>query len=313
MKRTVEVVRGGLFSTVQDQGRQNVAAFGVSPAGAADWYSACAANRLVFADLDAPLIETTLDGITFVTDGAMEVAVTGAVADLSINASPAEPWRTLPLRAGDRVQVHPATSGVRSYVAFGGGLEADVVMGSASTDVSAGFGGHQGRALRAGDILALRQTDADAPLRQVPPDDRPAWSAQQTLRVLPGPHLRRLGPSGAALAQGEAAFRVTPHANRQGIRLAGGRIAPYGWDAVSFGVCAGCVQVDHDGQPIILLCDHQTTGGYGVAWVVIRADLPLAAQLRPGELVALHPVTQAQAASALEERLRACERIGSPT
>lgn len=313
MTRKVEVVRGGLFSTVQDRGRRNVAVFGVSPSGAADWFSARAANRIVSNDLDAPLIETTLDGIAFAADGAMEVAVTGAVADIRINADPAASWKTLRLHAGDRLEVDAATSGVRSYVAFHGGLEADVVMGSASTDVNAGFGGEHGRGLRAGDSISLKGADAPVSVRLLAPEDRLAWTPRQTLRVLPGPHHGRLGASAQSLGRGGSAFEVTPHANRQGIGLAcETALATHGWDAVSFGLCAGCVQVGNDGQPIILLCDHQTTGGYGVAWVVIRADLPLAAQLRPGDRVVFHAVSQADAAKALSARLQACDRIAEP-
>lgn len=298
----------GLLSTLQDEGRRGVGAWGVAPSGAADWLSARVANQLVGNPPGAVLIETTLNGVSFSATRALTVAVTGANTTVAVSGSRAGAWASIPLQPQDRVDIRTGARGVRNYIAFAGGIVAPLVLGSASTDVTAGLGGLHGRALKSGDGLriALRE-DLQPRSRHLPAEARPVWREQAVLRVLTGPQAHNL-----ADADLPATFTVTPQCNRQGIRLAGNAVrGRQGWDVLSFGVTTGCVQIANDGQPIILLTDRQTTGGYGVPWVVITADIPLAAQLRPGDTVTFQAVNQSEAAKAWHERTHCVSNIRS--
>ena len=311
--RAVVVLDGGLLTTVQDLGRRGLGAIGVSPAGAVDWFAARAANRLVGNPDDAPLLETTLTGMAFAVRCDAAVAVTGADASLEIGGRRAALWRTWRLRAGERVVVGPASRGVRSYVAFDGGVDVVRVLGSASTDVGAGFGG---RTLAAGDVLALAAVEgpsAGTPRDlELAPDAVGSLEPPATLRAMPGPDAVRLGAEVLdALCSTE--YRAGVRSNRQAIRLEGAAIALHGArDAVTAGVCAGCVQVTGDGLPVVLLAEHQTTGGYLVALCVISADLSRAAQIRPGDRVRFARTDFGGARDALAEaaqRLRAMRPV----
>ncbi|HLW38725.1 MAG TPA: biotin-dependent carboxyltransferase family protein [Candidatus Eremiobacteraceae bacterium] len=300
----VRILVPGLLTTLQDGGRARSGAFGVARAGFADWWSAGVANALVGNARDAPLIETTLTGVLFAVTRPVHIAVSGADADVTVNDHAVLLWQTIALRAGDRVEVRAARAGVRNYVAFAGGIRGRRVLGSASTDVTAGFGGLEGRPLGAGDSLTLERAGESEPpqTRHVPSGQLPTWRNDAVLRVVTGPHAGNLADANQMLG---AAFSLTPQCNRQGVRLRGNAIVgKRSWDALSFGVTDGCVQISNDGQPIILLCEHQTTGGYGVPYVVISADVPVVAQLRPGDRVTLQAVNQADAAKALTERIR---------
>src|ERR1700730_17487178 len=198
----VVVIDPGLLSTVQDLGRRGVGAMGVSPAGAVDWFAARAANRLVGNPDAAALIETTLTGISFEVRRDIVVAVTGAEASVTIGLTPGSTLHALRARAGDRVAVGPASRGLRSYVAFRGGLDVPLVLGSASTDVGGGFGG---RVLARGDALEVCQ-QLDLELRDLAyPADVVAYArgTSALLRARIGPDAHHLGsPVGDALLSG---------------------------------------------------------------------------------------------------------------
>ena len=301
----IEIVNPGLLSSVQDQGRCDVGRLGVSPCGAADWLSARCANRLVANPCGAALMETTMTGISFRALTDMLIAVTGAQAQLAVSGEPASSWCSIQVPAGSQVDVGAAERGLRSYVAFHGGIDVPLILGSASTDLTAGFGGI-GRALARGDVLALKpHQETIRPVRRVLAAARcPRWHQPATLRVLPGPHAKRFTPADRSALCSQT-YRVSQRTNRQGARLEGRPLAAGGgFDVVSCGVSAGCVQVASDGLPIILLADHQTTGGYAVPLTVVTADLPDAAQLRPGDELRFSPIDLATASAALSEKMR---------
>ncbi|MDQ6767587.1 MAG: biotin-dependent carboxyltransferase family protein [Candidatus Eremiobacteraeota bacterium] len=303
---SVEILDPGLLSTVQDRGRSGVAELGVSPSGSADWLSARAANRLVSNAQNAPLIEATVTGISFRALRDVRIAVTGADAQLTVAGGKKPLWNSFRVRAGSEVKLRAAERGLRSYIAFYGGIDVPLVFGSASTDVSAGFGG-LGRPLARGDTLSLHEIEGDIPegSRSIRTSARPFWRQPATLRVLLGPHASRFAAGDLTLLCSQL-YRVSPRSNRQGLRLEGKPLAGYdGFDVLSCGVCAGCVQLQSDGLPVVLLAEHQTTGGYAVPLTVITADLPDAAQLRPGDEVQLAQVTLAQAGVALVEKMQA--------
>ena len=302
------VVDPGLLSTVQDLGRRGVGDLGVSPSGAVDWYAARAANRLVGNDDDAPLVETTLTGATFVASGDATFAVTGALAPISVGGAPRHGWRSSHARGGHRITIGPAERGVRSYLAVRGGFEVPRVLGSCATDLVGGFGG---RVLAPGDALPIHgasesdgaRGDLVEVLLGYSADAIPLHRTPIVLRVLPGPDAARLGREAMdKLLAGT--YRASPRSSRQGLRLDGEPVAAISAaEGVSAGVCAGCVQVSADGLPTVLLAEHQTTGGYPVALCVAHADVPAAGQVRPGDEVVFTRVDARAAHDALARSL----------
>lgn len=292
------VVDGGLLTTVQDLGRRDMGAFGVSPSGAADWFSARAANRLVGNEDGAALVETTMNGATLDAAARMTIAVAGADAALWIGGKRRSLWRSHIVEPGDRVIIGPATAGLRSYLAVDGGIDVARVLGSAATDVGGGFGGCK---LAAGDTLSV-VADPTAPraILEFDASAIPEFRQPFVLRALAGPDAAQLG-SDVVAELFAAVFRASARSNRQALRLEGATIGGGQSDAISAGVCAGCVQLPGDGSPIILLAEHQTTGGYPVALCVITADIPVAAQVSPGDEVRFERVDRAGARAALAE------------
>ncbi|HLJ83984.1 MAG TPA: biotin-dependent carboxyltransferase family protein [Candidatus Eremiobacteraceae bacterium] len=295
-KRTVRIVDPGVLSTVQDLGRRGAGRLGVSPGGSADWYSSRAANRLVGNPDSAALIETTLSGASFALSDDVWIAVTGASAPLAVGGRVCEQWRALRGRAGERVVVGAARRGLRSYVAFDGGVIAPPLLGSASTDVTSGFGG---RIFGRGDEFSLGAAIDTNPGARIEPI---VWQAETVLRTAWRAASSFVDPLFSS------SFQVTDRSSRQAVSLEGeATLAGMRADRPSAGVCAGCVQVTADGTPIVLLCEHQTTGGYEIAAVVATADLPRAAQLRPGDRVRFEAIDIEEAGGALEERRRALD------
>ena len=291
MTPALQVEAPGLLTTVQDLGRPNAMVAGVQAGGAMDRFAHSAANLLVGNDPGLATLECTLRGPTLVAEQACLVAITGADLDPRVNGVPAPAWTSLLLSPGDRLTFGGRREGARTYVAVAGGFEADRWLGSLSTNLMAGRGGMQGRALRAGDSLAIAWEAERPPVagRRVPEQLRPAYS-DHTLYAIAGPHLKRLDlDSRAALF--EASYQVSSMSDRIGYRLEGPRLAATGEELLSFGLVAGAVQVPHGGQPILLMADHQTAGGYPVVATVVSASLPIAAQLLPGDELRLEAIT----------------------
>ncbi|MFI6507929.1 biotin-dependent carboxyltransferase family protein [Streptosporangium sp. NPDC050855] len=314
----IEVIAPGPYATVQDLGRPGYAHLGVPRSGAADGPALRLANRLVGNPEDAAGIELTFGGteLRFVT-GAWAV-VTGAPCPLEV-LSPHEPPREPPheppressheprhepsnrftrepggvvpqgmyapfwVPAGARLRVGPPESGLRSYVAVRGGIDAPVTMGSRSTDSLSGLGPGP---LRAGTVLPLGPASGLAAITvdaAPPPPSPPPGTG--VLRVLPGPRDDWFAP-GATAALCAEPYEVSQDSNRVGVRMRGAPLerARQG-ELPSEGMVAGSVQVPPSGQPIVFLADHPPTGGYPVIAVLTSADLAVAAQLRPGDRV----------------------------
>lgn len=303
--RSAVVIEPGLLSTVQDLGRTGMGAQGVSPSGAADWFSARAANRLVGNSDDAPLVETTLSAASFDVRCDVTIAVTGADVPLTIGGRGRACWRSWPARAGDRISLGPAVRGVRAYLAFAGGLVVTRVMGSASTDVGGGFGG---RVLRTGDTLTLGVVEGEVrPQLAYLAGAVPTLGGRAVLRAVLGPHADLVGAS-VVNDLFSREYRASVRSSRQALRLEGEAFAlPVAASGVSTGVCAGCMQLTGDGLGVIMLAEHQTTGGYPVAVCVVWADVARAAQIRPGDTVRFERVDFGGARAALAvaiEKLR---------
>ena len=261
----IEVLAAGPLTTVQDRGRPGWAHLGVPPSGAADPRALALGNRLVGNDPTAAALEATLSGPRLRFRAAALVAVTGAETEASN--------RRLEVGAGEVLELGRFLNGVRAYVSVRGGIDAEPVLGSRSTDLLSGLGPPQ---LREGAVLQIGPEPTAKPEEVEPP---PPLPAEPILRLLPGPRDDWFVSNALA-----GTWRVSPASNRVGVRLEGPRIERIRHEELlSEGVVTGALQVPPSGQPILLLNDHPTTGGYPVLGVLHADDLPLAAQLRPGQ------------------------------
>ena len=291
MTTVLRVIEPGLFTTVQDLGRPNAIAAGVPPGGAMDRFAHRAANLMVGNVEGDATLECTLTGPHLLADHSCLVAITGADLEPRVNGQAAPMWTGIFLSHGDRLSFGARRSGGRAYIAVAGGIEADRWLGSASTNLMAARGGLHGRNLKAGDPISTAR-EATRPAvsgHHLIERLRPAYE-DHTLHAIAGPHIKRLGPEGRGVLFG-AQFKVSREADRMGYRLDGPRFAMTGDELLSFGLAAGVVQVPHGGQPILLMADHQTAGGYPVVATVVSASMPVAAQLVPGDELQFKEVT----------------------
>ncbi len=279
-RRTLTVLRPGALTTVQDAGRTGFAHLGVPRAGALDAAAARLANRLVGNPEDAAVLETTLNGVGLRVATAVTVAVTGAQAPVTVDGRPVSWGIAVAVAGGSVLDVGAPSVGVRSYVAVDGGIAVEPVLGSRSSDTLSRLGPAP---LLSGDVLPV-----DPPSRLPPAVDfsvPPASGEPVVLRLLPGPRDDWFGPPGvAALLTG--AYQLSPLSNRIGVRLSGPPVPRLvTTELESEGTVLGAVQLPPDGQPVVLLADHPTTGGYPVIGVVDQGDLSALAQARPGTTV----------------------------
>jgi biotin-dependent carboxylase-like uncharacterized protein len=299
----ITIIAPGPLATVQDLGRPAARRYGVPTSGAMDPFALQAANELVGNAPGVAAIEFTAGGVELEFTRPTLFALAGADLGATLGERPLPLWTSRLASAGARLRLHGRRTdwGARAYLAVAGGIAIPHVLGSAATDLAGGFGGYQGRPLRAGDMLA-----AGAPPRGIvsalgrtwPTSARPAYRARPVLRLITGPHRHCFAPDAVTHLAG-AELRISATSNRMGYRLEGATV-PYlrPISLPSLGVVPGTLQVPPDGAPILLMADAQTTGGYPVLGVVIGADLPLAAQLLPGDTLTLTPTTLAAAHAA---------------
>lgn len=297
----LEVLEGGFLTTVQDGGRGGWAQYGVPPSGPLDGVALRAANCLVGNPPGAAGLEMTLVGPVLRAWTDCLIAVCGAEFALWIGARPVPTWHACLVRAGEVIAFGPRRWGARACLAISGGIALPPFLGSQATYLPGGFGGLDGRPLRAGDRLPSGPAGGDLAWRAGavwPAGARPRYAAAPVLRVILGPQAEAFTPEAHATFL-TAEYEITPASDRMGYRLQGVPLQPRGKaDIVSDGVVTGSVQVPADGQPIVLLADHQTTGGYPKLATVIQADLPLLAQSLPGDRVRFQAVTLTEAQAA---------------
>lgn len=293
----LEVVEPGLLTTVQDAGRPGLGAQGITAGGAADPHSLAVANALLANPPGAAALELTLAGGALRALRHLTLAIAGA--DLGARVLETDegvaPGRTVVLREGETLAfgTAPPGGGCRAYLALPGGVGVRPVLGSRSTALGAGFGGFGGRPLREGDRLAVLGPGLDRPAAH--------WTGPVTepgvgpLRVLSGPHGASEAGGGLAARLASRAWTVSPTSDRTGLRLVGEPLAAGTGSLASHGVVAGAVQLPPDGRPIVLLADHQPTGGYPVVAVVARVDRPRLGQLAPGDGLRFELVEEAEA------------------
>lgn len=295
----------GAQTTVQDLGRDGWRHLGVARAGALDPAQAALANRLVGNPDDAAVLEIALNGPTLSLPAPARIALCGAEAgmhfeDRSGRTHAIPGGRPVDLPAG-RLRIGTLRNGLRAWLAVAGGIATTPVLGSRSTDLRGGFGGLDGRALRAGDDLPIGASDVIV-TDVIAPAFPAHWFALDMQDAGTAPIRYLPSTLGIAAALAEQAWRVDPRSDRQGLRCAGDALSSALPEQVSAPVAPGTIQLPPDGRPIVLLADAQTVGGYPRLGHVIAADLPRLAQRRPGDALRFLAIDAAAARAAMARR-----------
>jgi antagonist of KipI len=302
----IRILDAGPQTTVQDLGRTGRMRYGIPPSGPVDRFAFVLANRLLGNPDAAAALECTLMGPRFETTAAGAIAVTGADMPVTVNGQDAPGWATIAVKPGDVVKLGAARTGVRAYIGFAGGLDVPLVLGSRSTYLRGRIGGLQGRALRKGDELEIFPSGS-VTARRVARRDIPDYTGEPTVRAVLGPQADRFTQEGLrALFGGH--YEVLPQSDRMGSRLRGPRIEhARGHDIISDGIALGSIQVPGDGQPIVLLVDRQSTGGYTKAATICSSDIWRVGQARPGQWLRFQSIDVEEAHRLLRESDTALE------
>jgi antagonist of KipI len=325
---SLSIIRAGLLTTVQDLGRPGYQHLGVVVSGALDAVALRVANMLVGNEENAAGLEITLLGPTIRFEADHLIALTGADLSPTLDGQPLPQHRPVAVRAGNVLAFGAVRAGCRAYLAVAGGLAVPLVLGSRSTYLRAGLGGWLGRALQAGDTLPVGAPSTTGQRLQhlLGPSTLPrAWAAARwtpgpvlcprpqsapVIRAVRGPEYAQFSPASQRAFWHEL-FTITPAADRMGYRLSGPALVRDSTpEMLSSAVTFGTVQVPPGGQPIVLLADAQTTGGYPRLAQVCSVDFPALAQARPGQQVQFAEVTLSEAQAlylAQERRLRALQ------
>lgn len=311
---SMTVIRPGLLSSIQDQGRYGFQKYGVIVSGAMDSYALRVANILVGNKENEGVLEMTLMGPTLRLEQDMLIAITGGDMVPTINEVPVPMWRPVYVKQGSVLVFKGCKPGCRSYLAVAGGYDIPAVMGSKSTYLRAGIGGLEGRALLAGDVLSLQNSQSAQSCRLIkqlasellgrefaatdwyaPKTYILDSSPSTTVRVTYGSQYEYFSPESKEQFFNQP-FRVTPQSDRMGYRLAGPELTlrePL--EMISEAVVLGTVQVPPDGNPIILLADRQTAGGYPKIAQVAAVDVAVIAQSRPGAQIRFQAISLQEA------------------
>ncbi len=281
----LEVVEAGGLITVQDQGRVGWRRYGVPVSGPMDGLAFAAANMLLDNPPEAAAVEVGGGDIVLRAQADCVIAVTGAGYRVTVNSWEYPLWGSYFVRGGWMIRLEKDGPGMWGYVALAGGIEAASVLGSRSTYLRGHFGGVEGRTLQVGDELRgaeSRHSLMELAGRTMAVDARPAYAAEPTVEIRPGPQREDFAKESWQTLL-SSVYRVTPASDRMGYRLEGAALRHRGRaDLASEGMTVGSIQAPADGAPIVMMADCATTGGYPKIGCLIRADLPLIAQCRPG-------------------------------
>ncbi|AOE50588.1 5-oxoprolinase subunit C family protein [Kangiella sediminilitoris] len=302
----IKVHKAGLQTTVQDSGRSGYRKYGVANNGALDEYSHRLANWLVGKEKDSPTLEVTQIGPVLEFTTATTIGIAGAEFELFINDQAVPINQTLHIKAGDTLSFGHLKSGARAYIAFSGDLEIPSIMQSRSTNLLASFGGLNGRALQDGDCLSI-SSELFAQERTVPEEllmehHHNLKQKHIIVRMIPGREFSCLekGSKEKFLCSD---FEVNSYSNRMAIKLDGAELSTREEQSmITSPIVPGTVQLPSNGQPIIILADGQTAGGYPRIGQVITADLSLLAQLKPHDRLSFYPIDIQQAKKILLQK-----------
>lgn len=299
----IKINKPGLLTTVQDLGRYGYQQFGVSVSGAMDHVSARIANILVGNDENEGLLEVTMLGPEIEFMDPIVIAITGGDLLPLLNGQIIKMNKSILVNNGDILSFNGIKSGCRSYIAFAGGIEVSELMGSKSTFTRGSIGGFQGRALKQGDILTI--AEPSKPLNSLIGKEVKKslyeYSSKIELRVIMGPQDDAFTEKGIETFF-NSEYKVTNQCDRMGYRLEGEKVEHKdGGDIISDGIAMGAVQVPSHGNPVIMMADRQTTGGYTKIGNVINVDLPKIAQAKPGDTIIFKKVELEEAHRLLNE------------
>ncbi|MGD2138855.1 MAG: biotin-dependent carboxyltransferase family protein [Burkholderiales bacterium] len=323
---TVEVIRAGLLTTVQDLGRYGAQRFGVPVSGAMDTRSLRIANLLVGNEQGAAALEVTLVGPSLLFDSDALIAVCGGDLSPVVDGRPLPMNRPVWIARGSLLSFGQPLAGCRAYVAFAGGIDVALVLASRSTYLRTGFGGVKGRAVTKGDRInavagevshflqlldsaSFASSGFAAPKWSVRVDSGRMLARPQRIRFIAGRHWELLAPAVREMFV-EEKFRVGAASDRMGYRLEGVGLERHEYgNIVSEAVAFGTIQLPPDGNPIILMADRQTVGGYPRIGEVASVDLPLLAQLKPGDMLEFEQISLSEAHNLSHVQEKALARI----
>ena len=299
----LQIVKPGLLTTVQDLGRFGHQAAGVPVAGPMDRFSHRLANQLAGNDAAAATLEITLIGPELIVEADTTMAISGAQFEVTCDDRSVALGTSFAVTKGQRLKFGRILQGARAYLAVAGGIQTMPVLGSRATHLVSRMGGFHGRALAAGDRLPIVDGTGSRPARKSAGLTLPT-NGRALLRVMPGPQADWFHADALTTLAG-VSFRISPQSNRMGYRLQGPPLArARDGELISEPLAIGAIQVPSAGEPILLMADRQTAGGYPKIGYVISADLPLAGQLAPGDFIEFHLCSQADAVTALIARER---------
>ena len=309
--KVFQVLKPGMFTTVQDTGRYHYLRYGVPISGAMDVFSLVVADVLVENNRNDACVETTLIGPELQALRRTQIAITGGTASPKINGSSVPMWQTLEICEGDVVSFGRMESGCRSYLSTRGGINTSLVLESRSTFVRGGFGGIEGRQLKTVDTIE----GFDAPLLEVeystPEELQSQFTGDYKVHVVLGPQADMFTEKGISTFLSNP-YKVTLEADRMGYRLEGPIIEHKGKaDIVSDALLPGAVQVPRDGKPILIMRDAQTTGGYPKIAVTITPDVSLLGQAKPNDTIEFSKITVQQAHEKTCDYYKLLENIGA--
>lgn len=306
---TIQVIKPGMQTTVQDLGRLGFGVMGISPSGAADPVSLRIGNRLVGNAENVAALEMTLMGGHFQFSAKTMIAVTGADFSASVGGDHVPQYLSIPVKAGETLEFGSSIGRARAYLCVQGGINVPEFLGSRSTHLLSGHGGFDGRALRKGDVLKIGKCTPDFCSKRLAGQGHANLVPRTVFRVTQGPQWDMFS-NPAKRAFFEQTYRVAEAADRTGIRLEGTPLElTQDRDMLTEGVPLGAVQIPRDGKPIILFVEQQTTGGYPKIANIIGADLYRVGQLQTHHEVRFELVSL-EAARALLLRLE--EYLTSP-
>jgi antagonist of KipI len=305
----IVVIKSGMLTTIQDRGRWGYQAEGVPVAGPMDPCAHRLANALVGNEGGAATLEITFVGPELEFEDERIVAVAGAEFDITVDGRPVPANAPLVATAGSRLCVGRRRRGARAYVAVRGGLDVPIVLGSRATHLVSAMGGLNGRPLRAGDRVPLGPPDRARRTPAALADPWPLPERPARIRVLPGPQVEAFTADALDTLQ-SAPYVIGQDSDRMGFRLEGPRLRhSRGADIISDATPLGVLQVPASGQPILLMADRQTAGGYPKLATVISADIAAAGQLAPGDAIVFTVSTRSEAMAALIAQERALMAI----
>jgi 5-oxoprolinase (ATP-hydrolysing) subunit C len=301
----IRVLKGGALCTIQDLGRHGFRSFGVGQGGALDSLALRIANFLVGNPPNSAGLEITLGPVELRFERPCWISLTGADFGSTLDGDLLYPGWRVPVRLNQILRFSHARTGMRAYLAIDGGIMVSSILGSRGTDLNNGFGGLQGRGIRLGDELVLGKPNSLDGRKGI---QLPRWSSQ--IRVICGPEYDEFTEASRTRFWIHK-WKITPQSNRMGYRTQGEELLELQKprELLSHGVIPGVIQVPPNGQPIVLLADAQTTGGYPRIGVVIEADLWKLAQIQVGKTLQFKSCTQEEARLAREEQVTYLKRL----